>query len=160
MQPLISTHFFLQKLTFFCCSGISRIFWIFCCSVPSLLPFFSPFSLPNTSVEGTQSKTFLIFQRCQVCTSCQPINTFKLSNHCPAHSVKRDCINLLNVHWNRQLQWWECEQPRTRGRRNWRLIWTSLCSWGNEMSYHIQSLFTIKWYCIWRWHAVFDQAWE
>ena len=36
--------------------------------------------------------------------SCQPINTFKLSNHCPAHSVKRDFINLLIVHWNRQLQ--------------------------------------------------------
>ena len=105
VQPLISTHFFLQKLTFFCCSGeYLGFFEYFVVRCHHLSPFFSPFSLPNTSVEATQSKTFLIFQRCQVCTSCQPINTFKLSNHCPAHSVKRDCINLLNVHWNRQLQ--------------------------------------------------------
>ena len=103
MQPLISTHFFLQKLTFFLLLwGISRIFWIFCCSMPSLIPiFFSIQSAKHICWSHTE-KNFLNFSK--VCTSCQPINTFKLSNHCPAHSVKRDFINLLIVHWNRQLQ--------------------------------------------------------
>ena len=107
MQPLISTHFFLQKLTIFLllCGEYLRFFKkIFCCSVlcHHFLPFFSPFSLPNTSVACAQSITLRIFKgvKCLhlvnsfIHLSCQTI---------ALHSVKRDCVHLLNVHWIRSL---------------------------------------------------------
>ena len=67
MQPLISTHFFLQKLTIFlllCGEYLGFFKSKNCCSVlcHHFLPFFSQFSLPNTSVACAQSITLRIFK--------------------------------------------------------------------------------------------------
>ena len=60
--------------------------------------------------------------------------------HCDKTFVQKWHLLQPEIGWLTRRKWKFVKKLETRGWRNWRLIWTSLCRSGNEMSYHIQSL--------------------
>ena len=95
MQPLISAHFFLQNLTFFVALGnVLEFLNILLFGTITSPHFFSIESAKH--ICGLHTKKKLIFERCQVRTSChKPL---------PCTQCEKRLYKFLNVHWYRSLQ--------------------------------------------------------